>query len=67
MHHVTYLKMTLKRGSLVLIHGSVFHMSFENKSEHSRNVYTFHVLDQKFEYSKDNWLQINEPFDTFQV
>eukprot|EP01102_Stenamoeba_stenopodia_P005697 TRINITY_DN16438_c0_g1_i1.p1 TRINITY_DN16438_c0_g1~~TRINITY_DN16438_c0_g1_i1.p1 ORF type:complete len:309 (-),score=53.85 TRINITY_DN16438_c0_g1_i1:53-979(-) len=62
-----YIPVQCPRGSLVLIHGSVFHMSFENKSEHSRNVYTFHVLDQKCSYSKDNWLQINEPFDTLKV
>lgn len=43
-------------GSLVLLHGSIIHMSLENLSDKPRHVYTWHVVsgDQKFE--PDNWM-----------
>ena len=51
----------VKKGSLVLIHGTVIHKSEENKSDHSRHIYTFHLYDAgQSEWSKDNWLQPTE-------
>lgn len=46
----------VKRGSCVVIHGQVSHFSKPNKSNKSRNIYTFHLYDRdKTEYSTDNW------------
>ena len=43
-------------GCLVLINGTVLHKSAANKSEKSRNAYTFHVVEEEnTEYSKQNW------------
>ena len=43
-------------GCLVLIHGTVLHRSFPNKSNKSRHAYTFHIVEQEnTEYSKQNW------------
>jgi len=53
------------KGSVVCIHGSVVHCSDENKSDLSRNVYTFHMVDQSAKWSQDNWLQTEKPFKTF--
>ncbi|KAF9959913.1 hypothetical protein BGZ65_012961 [Modicella reniformis] len=46
-----------KAGSLVLIHGSVLHKSPANRSEKSRYIYTFHVIEGTANYDADNWLQ----------
>ncbi|KAK3807717.1 MAG: hypothetical protein J3Q66DRAFT_356249 [Benniella sp.] len=46
-----------KAGSLVLIHGSVLHKSPANRSEKSRYIYTFHVIEGNATYDADNWLQ----------
>ena len=51
----------VRKGSLVLIHGKVVHMSKANLSERSRNIYTFHLFDAgTSEWSKENWLQPTE-------
>ena len=51
----------VRKGSLVLIHGEVVHMSKANLSERSRNIYTFHLYDaDTSEWSKENWLQPTE-------
>lgn len=44
-------------GTLVLIHGAVLHKSDHNRSEKSRFIYTFHMIEGEHEYPKDNWLQ----------
>ncbi|KAK0547546.1 hypothetical protein OC846_004801, partial [Tilletia horrida] len=47
-------------GALVLIHGSVLHKSERNGSDHSRFIYTFHMIEGEghgAEYDKRNWLQ----------
>ncbi|KAJ3286915.1 hypothetical protein HK104_008837 [Borealophlyctis nickersoniae] len=46
-----------KAGTLVLIHGSVLHKSEHNRSEKSRWIYTFHMIEGEYDYPKDNWLQ----------
>ncbi|XP_013388645.1 phytanoyl-CoA dioxygenase domain-containing protein 1-like [Lingula anatina] len=51
----------VKKGTAVLIHGEVVHKSNPNNSDKSREIYTFHIYDQKgTEYSSINWLQPTE-------
>uniref|UniRef100_A0A8C9T068 Phytanoyl-CoA dioxygenase domain-containing protein 1 n=1 Tax=Scleropages formosus TaxID=113540 RepID=A0A8C9T068_SCLFO len=48
----------VKKGGLVLIHGEVVHRSAQNTSDHSRQVYTFHIMEsQDTHWSPENWLQ----------
>ncbi|KAL7746317.1 hypothetical protein RI367_008325 [Sorochytrium milnesiophthora] len=47
----------VKAGSLVLIHGSTVHASSPNTSDHSRYIYTFHVIEGDYRYDERNWLQ----------
>ena len=45
-------------GSLVLIHGQVYHKSERNASSAPRHAYTFHMVETDgCEYSDRNWLQ----------
>ncbi|KAJ0047385.1 hypothetical protein NL108_002149, partial [Boleophthalmus pectinirostris] len=45
----------VKKGGVVLIHGEVVHQSNENKSENSRHVYTFHMMEsQDTQWSPEN-------------
>ena len=56
-----FIATPVRKGSLVLIHGEVVHMSKANLSERSRNIYTFHLFDAgTSEWSKENWLQPTE-------
>lgn len=54
----------VQKGDLILLHGSVVHASYPNKSEYSRHAYVLHLVDLKTEWSKENWLQRpeNMPF-----
>lgn len=53
-----FIPVPVKKGSMVVIHGEVVHKSEHNKSNKSREIYTFHLFDQKnTTYSKQNWLQ----------
>uniref|UniRef100_A0A0N5C917 Phytanoyl-CoA dioxygenase n=1 Tax=Strongyloides papillosus TaxID=174720 RepID=A0A0N5C917_STREA len=54
----------VKKGSLILIHGDVVHKSKPNKSEISRNVYAFHVVDRNrdLEWPKTNWIQETDDY-----
>ncbi|KAL4617407.1 phytanoyl-CoA dioxygenase domain-containing protein 1 [Arapaima gigas] len=48
----------VKKGGAILIHGEVVHRSAQNTSEHSRHVYTFHIMEsQDTRWSPENWLQ----------
>jgi len=54
------------KGSLVVIHGAVVHMSEANSSEFSRHAYTFHMIERNAKWSPDNWLQRPDmPFQSF--
>mmetsp|Transcript_29159 Transcript_29159/g.75031 ORF Transcript_29159/g.75031 Transcript_29159/m.75031 type:complete len:298 (+) Transcript_29159:67-960(+) len=53
-------KVECKRGTLVFIHGSVVHMSYENHSDKPRHAYNLHCIDGATVYPKDNWLQRGE-------
>ncbi|TPX38319.1 hypothetical protein SmJEL517_g00303 [Synchytrium microbalum] len=55
-------------GTLVLIHGSVMHKSTYNRSDKSRFIYTFHMIEgpgANFKYPEDNWLQIPGGYEAF--
>lgn len=55
-----FVKVPVKRGTLVLIHGLVVHRSAANTSDKPRWIYTFHAYDKsKASYDKLNWLQVD--------
>lgn len=45
------------RGTLVLLNGSLPHLSGPNTSDKPRHAYTVHVIDGTANYLADNWLQ----------
>lgn len=53
-----FVEIPIKKGSLVLIHGSTVHSSSANSSSFPRNAYTFHVISGNSNYPSDNWLKI---------
>lgn len=59
--HNLFVPAPVQRGALVLIHGEVVHKSEQNFSEHSRQAYTFHLMEAEGTiWSPDNWLQPTE-------
>jgi phytanoyl-CoA hydroxylase len=44
-------------GTLVIFDGRAPHLSAANRSSRSRHAYTLHVIDQRSNYPKENWLQ----------
>jgi phytanoyl-CoA hydroxylase len=61
-----FIPIEARKGSLVIFHGNLVHMSDENKSDKPRHVYTFHVVDNHSYWSEENWLQYPDDtnFDT---
>lgn len=51
------IPLEVPRGSLVVLHGLLPHMSKENVSARSRHAYTLHFMSQQGEYAEENWLQ----------
>lgn len=47
----------VSRGSVIVLHGLLPHMSKENTSPHSRHAYALHIISGQEEYPEDNWLQ----------
>jgi len=47
------------KGSLVILHGDLVHLSHDNLSGSSRHAFTLHVIEGKegVHYPKENWLQ----------
>ncbi len=45
------------RGTLVLLHGALPHLSGANASDRPRHAYTIHAIDGTARYAADNWLQ----------
>ena len=45
------------RGTLVVLHGLLPHLSGPNLSDKPRHAYTVHVIDGTADYPADNWLQ----------
>ena len=46
-----------RRGTLILLHGALPHLSGPNRSDKPRHAYTLHAIDGTAEYLADNWLQ----------
>lgn len=46
-----------KKGSLVVLHGQLPHLSGPNHSPLSRQAYTLHIVDGACRYLEDNWLR----------
>ncbi|MFT4663695.1 MAG: phytanoyl-CoA hydroxylase [Polaribacter sp.] len=51
------IPLEVKKGALVLLHGSVVHGSTLNKSDRSRHAFVLHLADLACEWPKKNWLQ----------
>jgi phytanoyl-CoA hydroxylase len=45
------------RGTLVVLHGTLPHLSGPNTSDKPRHAYTVHAIDGACDYPSDNWLQ----------
>jgi phytanoyl-CoA hydroxylase len=45
------------KGSLIVLHPLLPHLSRENRSERSRHAYTLHIIDASVSYPDTNWLQ----------
>ena len=46
-----------ERGTLILLHGALPHLSGPNRSDKPRHAYTVHAIDGAADYLPDNWLQ----------
>ena len=47
----------VEKGTLIVLHPQLPHLSRENRSPTSRHAYTLHVIDASVNYPTDNWLQ----------
>jgi phytanoyl-CoA hydroxylase len=47
----------VKKGTVIVLHGLLPHLSKQNQSSRSRHAYTLHVIDASVDYPKDNWLK----------
>lgn len=57
----------VSKGSLIVLHGLLPHMSKINLSPRSRLAYTLHIMSGQFSFAADNWLRRNPemPFQGF--
>jgi phytanoyl-CoA hydroxylase len=46
-----------EKGTLIVLHGLLPHLSGANRSDRSRHAYTLHTIDPLAAYPEDNWLQ----------
>lgn len=51
------IPLEVKKGTLIVLHGLLPHMSRANRSAKSRHAYTLHLMDAGCHYPADNWLQ----------
>jgi len=47
----------VKKGTLIVLHPLLPHLSRENRSPRSRQAYTLHVIDAAVDYPEENWLR----------
>jgi len=47
----------VEKGTLIVLHGLLPHLSRENRSPKSRHAYTLHVIEASAHYPSDNWLR----------
>jgi phytanoyl-CoA hydroxylase len=52
-----YVPLEVERGTLVVLHGALPHLSGANSSDRSRHAYALHVIEGRAQYSSDNWLR----------
>ena len=45
------------RGTLILLHGLLPHLSKVTRSKKSRHAFTLHIIEGDYHYPEDNWLQ----------
>lgn len=50
------IPLEVRRGTLIVLHGQLPHMSGPNRSAKSRHAYTLHIIDGACRYPADNWL-----------
>ena len=51
------MPLEVEKGSLIVLHPQLPHLSRENRSPKSRQAYTLHLIDASVNYPKENWLQ----------
>jgi len=51
------IPLEVKKGTLIVLHGLMPHMSRANRSAKSRHAYTLHLMNAGCHYPADNWLQ----------
>jgi phytanoyl-CoA hydroxylase len=54
-----YMPLEAPKGTLILLHGALPHLSGPNTSSASRHAYALHVIEGRAAYPADNWLQRN--------
>lgn len=61
------IPLPVSKGSVIVLHGLLPHMSLENSSAHSRHAYILHIIDREWTYPANNWLQRSPtlPFQGF--
>mgnify|MGYP001295027052 CR=1 FL=1 len=47
----------VRTGTMIVLHGSLPHMSYANRSKRTRHAYTMHLIEGGSYYPKSNWLQ----------
>lgn len=52
-----YVPLEAKKGTLILLHGLLPHLSGPNLSDQSRHAYAIHIIDRNAHYPEDNWLK----------
>ncbi|MFC3053440.1 phytanoyl-CoA dioxygenase family protein [Kordiimonas pumila] len=50
------IPLEVTKGSVIVFGGLFPHMSYANKSAHSRHAFTLHIIDKTTHYPADNWL-----------
>lgn len=56
------IPLEVKKGTLIVLHGHLPHMSLMNTSSKSRHAFTLHVIDASSDYPALNWLQRPKDF-----